>query len=250
MGSFRGARELSPLAAAELAGQQFAKEHAATTLYELRNLAASSVNGGIARSEVIIDGVVLTSDVDTVFARGEQIDVPTIVGFNANEGTPYPVPSTLDGWRSHAERQYGDRAADFLELYPAHDDESALDTAHVAMRDALFAWQSWAWASAQQRTGTAPVYFYFFNQMPAFPSGARFRKLDFSTPVGTYLHPPTRYGAYHGAELPYAFDTLNMVAWPWTDRDRAIAATMASAWVRFAKTGDPNGGNLGARPHI
>ena len=47
----------------------------------------------------------------------------------------------------------------------------------------------------------------------------------------------------HGAEMPYAFDTLG--AGPGGSpppEDQAVARTVNTYWANFAKTGDPNGG--------
>ena len=47
-------------------------------------------------------------------------------------------------------------------------------------------------------------------------------------------------GAYHGAELPYVFDTHD--TWLPTDViDQRLTDRMQAYWVAFAKTGDPNG---------
>ena len=44
--------------------------------------------------------------------------------------------------------------------------------------------------------------------------------------------------AYHGAELPYVFDTHD--EWlPTTSEDRAVSNDMKSAWINFARTGNP-----------
>ena len=46
-------------------------------------------------------------------------------------------------------------------------------------------------------------------------------------------------GAYHGAELPYVFDTHD--DWLPTDKsDRALTALMQHYWANFIKTGNPN----------
>ena len=67
-----------------------------------------------------------------------------------------------------------------------------------------------------------------------------------------YLFKQQRNGAatapIHGDELQYVFDNLDAPhrgrARPYDVADAKVAAAMADAWVRFAKTGDPNGGDL------
>jgi para-nitrobenzyl esterase len=53
--------------------------------------------------------------------------------------------------------------------------------------------------------------------------------------------------AYHGAEIPYVFDTHDH--WLATDdADRRLTGTLIDYWANFARTGDPNAGNLPAWP--
>ena len=48
-----------------------------------------------------------------------------------------------------------------------------------------------------------------------------------------------KYGAFHGAELPYVFNTHD--EWlPTNDIDRKITEEVQSYWVQFSKTGNPN----------
>ena len=55
--------------------------------------------------------------------------------------------------------------------------------------------------------------------------------------------PNPAWGAYHAAEIQYAFN--NVASRPWaTDVDRRLADQMSSYWVNFATTGDPNGQGL------
>jgi para-nitrobenzyl esterase len=71
---------------------------------------------------------------------------------------------------------------------------------------------------------------------------------------GSYLYRFTRkragadaYGAYHGAEIPYVFDTHD--DWLPTDaEDRALTEIMMQYWVAFARTGNPNRAGLPAWP--
>lgn len=50
-------------------------------------------------------------------------------------------------------------------------------------------------------------------------------------------------GAYHGAEIPYIFDTAD--SWlPSDQNDIKLTAAMLRYWVNFATNGDPNGSGL------
>ena len=51
-------------------------------------------------------------------------------------------------------------------------------------------------------------------------------------------------GAAHTSEVPYVFDNTSVDASQLDETDRAVSGAMAAAWVRFAKTGNPNGGGL------
>jgi para-nitrobenzyl esterase len=46
------------------------------------------------------------------------------------------------------------------------------------------------------------------------------------------------------------FNTLASQPGSYNDDDRTLANAMADAWVRFAKTGNPNGGSLPAWPQF
>ena len=74
--------------------------------------------------------------------------------------------------------------------------------------------------------GGAPTYVYRFDRIRSGDHGI---------------------GAYHGAEIPYVFDTHD--AWlPTDDIDRALTRRMMGYWLRFAATGDPNHDNAPAWP--
>ena len=74
------------------------------------------------------------------------------------------------------------------------------------------------------------VYLYLFSRSIHVPGGEKL-------------------GAYHAIEIPYVWD--NLAAQPWVPRqpyDQELADTVSSAWVRFAATGDPNGGGMPTWP--
>ena len=51
-------------------------------------------------------------------------------------------------------------------------------------------------------------------------------------------------GAAHTSEVAYVFDNTSGDASQFEEIDRTVSGAMAAAWVRFAKTGNPNGAGL------
>ena len=56
-------------------------------------------------------------------------------------------------------------------------------------------------------------------------------------------------GAHHAAEIPYVFGTGRDVL-PWPEADLALSDKMARYWVQFARTGNPNVGELPRWPRM
>lgn len=208
----------TPLADAELAGAEWATSIGAKTLAELRALDAAKLVGG--RSWLVVDGWSLPADPDTA----PRADVAVLTGFNADENSF--LPDTYGGmsaekFREFARQVYGDMADDVLRLYPAGTDveakrsqiESARDRGRVSM---------YLWAEARAQRAKSPTYTYYFDREIPWPA-----------------HP--EFGAFHGAEIPYVFGTLDRLDRPWSATDRALSETMLGYWARFVKTGDPNG---------
>ena len=81
----------------------------------------------------------------------------------------------------------------------------------------------------------------FVRARPGFRSKAWLYTFT-RVPIGARL---LRLGAHHGCELGYVFDTLDAPGSMGIEAaDRALAKTVSGAWVRFARTGDPNGEGL------
>ena len=231
------------LGGAESEGAGVAQRLGASDLDAMRAATVEEVYEAAGASELptfvgIRDGHVFPNDIYDIFAAGEQNDVDTIVGFNSDEGTALFAASggiTIADYREALAGTYGEHADAMLAVYPAEDDDQARVAAYENTADQFFAWQMRTWARLQSHTGEQPIRMYYFSRVPPWDEAET-------------------YGSYHAAEIVYAFDNLHRSGevrddigpfnHAWDETDRALADTMASYWVNFAATGDPNGDGL------
>jgi para-nitrobenzyl esterase len=181
----------------------------------------------------IIDGAVLQQQPATVFGSGSQMAIPILVGSNADEGTAYPVAMSPSAFVADAEKRYGADAQRLLALYPAASDSEARAASYALMRDRTFAAPMRRWA--REQSAVAPVFVYHFSRVHPFVEGLGYAQQN----------PATDMGAYHGAEMAYAYGTMDVLnrfakTRAWSEEDRRYSDTMMTYWVTFARTGDPN----------
>lgn len=186
-----------------------------------------NVDGESFRTRPIVDGYVIPDEIYQIFAAGKQNDVPVIVGSNKDEGTSLlgPAgPKTREAVAAWAKEEFGDLSDEFAATYPFADDASARAAFLAAFRDRTFSWQMRTWARLMS-TVESPAYLYHFTRVPPRPDR-------------------DQLGAYHAAEIIYAFDNLEKSPLEWEDADRRVADAMSAYWINFAEAGDPNGDNL------
>ncbi|HJN44085.1 MAG: carboxylesterase family protein [Vicinamibacterales bacterium] len=184
------------------------------------------------RTAANVDGWVLEQSVYDTFASGKQHDVPIIVGSNADEGTTLAAggaPADLAAHRTAVERQFGAMAATHHDVYPASTDEEARRAYFDSYASRSFGWEMRTWADLMSRVGS-PAYLYYFTR--SAPAADR-----------------DQLRAFHAAEIVYVFNNLGRAPYPYAnrdydDRDRELSNELADTWVRFAATGNPNGGGL------
>jgi len=179
-----------------------------------------------------IDGYFLPESVPAIFAAGKQNDVAMIAGWNHDEGSFElvfnPQKPTAESFKAQAQKDFGDKADEFLKLYPSDTPEQLSRSAMDYAGDKFIAMSTWDWIEAQSKTGKQPIYRYRFDMAP-------FVK-DPNAP---------RLGAYHSAEIEYVFGQLDSKTdVTWRDSDRQISDMMQKYWSTFAKTGNPNGAGL------
>jgi para-nitrobenzyl esterase len=229
-----GGGGLATLHQAEQAGSAWAtRTLGSSSLFYLRGLTTDDIAKAAAKGSVrfnpIVDGYFLPDSLPNIYAAGKQAHIPVIGGWVANEARP-STPATADSFTAQAHAKWGANAADFLALFPAKTDAEAAQSADDLATANSMGYPTWAWLEAQQKTGGAPVYRYFFG---------------LGSP-GDRNH-NAAMGAFHSDDIEYVFGTLDsrpeMKIRP---EDRALSELMQQYWINFAKskTGDPNGPGL------
>jgi para-nitrobenzyl esterase len=233
---------LQSLAEAEKVGVAAAAKLKAPSLKALRDLGGDAIMNGDNNLRPIVDGAVLPQQPSAVFAAGKQAAMPILVGSNADEGTAYPVVTgSRSAFAADAEKRYGAEAARLLSLYPAGTDAEARAASYALMRDRTFAGPMRRWA--REQSAVAPVFVYHFSRLHPFVEGVSYLQQS----------PASGMGAYHGAEMAYAYGTLDVLnrlgrTRAWSDADRRYSDAMMTYWVNFARSGNPNGEGLPAWP--
>lgn len=238
-GSTERGDQFDTRAAAEEAGRALSARLGGATIDELRRMPVDRLLDAAAdlgaHWRPSIDGHVLPRPPAEIYAAGEQNDVPLLVGSNADEASlALAAPPDVDPaeYRASAAETHGADAAAYLQLYPGESPEEALTSSLQAETDRVMTRAMIHWAQLQSHSGAAPAYLYFFTRTPPDPA-------------------LQRYGAYHGAEIAYAFDNLGVDHdADYTDADRRLRDEMSAAWLAFVRTGDPNAAGAPAWPAL
>ncbi|KAH8435199.1 carboxylesterase/lipase family protein [Aspergillus melleus] len=161
---------------------------------------------------------------ENTLRKGAANDVPIITGNARDEndavyGLNITVSQYLENLNSTFGAKFGQK---FLALYPATTgaEASAAQNLQYTERSKI---GTWRWANQWRESAKSPVWTYLWDHAP----------------------PGQNQGAFHMSEIPYVLNNLYGVdAYPWTEEDYHIAATMNAYWVNFIKTGNPNGKGL------
>ncbi|MDP9084877.1 MAG: carboxylesterase/lipase family protein [Pseudomonadota bacterium] len=207
-----------------------------TTITDLQALPAERLSAVIGQLRLltgpVVDGRTLLSDPFSPESLPLSRDIPFMVGTNETEATFYPMTplDPIDDAKLHelvkSTARVSDPDADelisvFRKVYPGKDDTYLLQL--IASQTNSTQKNITLEAERKADQGGAPVYVYYFTK-----------------------HTPVRDGklrAVHTLEIPYVFDSLSHAApiiGPVTPEQQALADKVSSAWVSFAKTGNPN----------
>jgi para-nitrobenzyl esterase len=202
-------------------------------LAELRARSTDEVTRTLRGTGMIVDGWVIPEDLSITFADGRQNAVDVLVGSNKDEGT-FAESTTATEWVTRVRGRWGDLADEYLKYYPAGSDAEATASSQRAFRDEM-AWHMRWYAELHASHGRRAYWYFFTHEPPVGPGGRNLK-------------------ATHTVEIPYVFNNLTPPrVYPDASspelasasaRDRALAETVSSYWVNFARSGDPNGSGL------
>ncbi|MDF0707520.1 carboxylesterase/lipase family protein [Flagellimonas okinawensis] len=227
-GGILGGRLMQDLSAAESQGVRFMQSANASSLAELREMPASKLqelsnDPELGRFGVVLDDYFLPKDLMQHFKNGNHNQVKVLTGWVTGDSALLPTGEvTQESFKNMAERQFGERSDEFLELFPAQTDESALRSQQKMNLLSFAAQPSYLLAKYMEKE----VWLYEFTHVPTDKPGF------------------PNYGAFHTSEVPFALHTLDQWKRPWKSEERELENVMSAYWVNFAKTGDPNGKGL------
>lgn len=229
---------------AETIGINFARKHkientSADALAKLRSLSVEQIVDGGQEADSsgvriysgpILDGKLVVETAESAYKAGRQAKVPLIIGNCSGEvGGAFVSSSTT---KEALFSSFGQLES---EAKAAFDPDGNKQFAEVQTKFNT----DWVWGEPARMTARTfvakrvPVYMFQFGYVPA-PMRERMR-----------------YGAGHGSDISFAFNTLN-ARWgapgeP-TPEEKELARILNTYWTNFAKTGNPNGKNLPVWP--
>ena len=250
-GSLLGSSRTTSLADAEQAGVQFAKMIDAPSLAALRALPADSLleataNPDVPRFSVAVDGYFFPQSPDSIYAAGQQTNVPLLLGWNSEEGSygallgeKEPSP---ENYAAAVKELYGDQAPEVLRLYPGTTPAEVMQSATDLASDRFIGFGTWKWGEVHAQTSEQPVYRYYYTHPRPSPRSDTEDAVASSEGGAAAPEKAPPPGAVHSAEIEYALGNLptNRV-YDWQPEDYQVSEIMQAYFENFIKTSDPNG---------
>ena len=231
-------------------GQALIQDTRAKNLRELRALSNQQLLHSVKESKwaqqtkITIDGWVLTEPPIDTFAKGEQAQVPLMVGSLANEGNQlFPINTNLSvaSLDRMLEKMFGaDSARELKTLYDKEFKESPGLALREIYTDQFMAYSMRLWARLNANTDK-PAFLYFMTHVPPAFQIYLAQSPELNLPGG-----PRSGGAYHSGDLAFVFNNVGRVGMYWESVDYELASIISKYWANFAKTGSPNNSDL---PH-
>ena len=236
------------LADGEKTGLEIQKRLGAASLEEMRQIPADrilavqserqvGVNVEGVRTGAIIDGYFTPKPRLEMLQSHAGNDVPIIASFNHEDldaGSPLVAAKTVADYKAIVEAMYGADAPEFLKRFPVTQDSDIRKVGMDAAREADLEQSARMCARLQNQYNKSPAYIDMFARNPSFAPGVKIADMN-----------PQTAGAYHTADIPFWFGTMDMfnvfrTTRAWTASDRKMSVDMMGSLIAFADTGNPN----------
>ena len=190
-------------------------------LLEAQVSVAPGLGGGFAP---VVEGTILPHHPFDPVAPPESADVPVIISTTLEDAALALTNFNLDegGLKAILSQRYAGKADEILALYKQrYPQKSPFLIQAQAFTDAGFRRSAITQAERKSSLGKAPAYMYLWSwESPGFGG---------------------KFGAVHGTDVAASFhgvrDTIVGVG---SAEGKVMCDRLASVWVAFAKTGDPN----------
>jgi para-nitrobenzyl esterase len=155
-------------------------------------------------------------------------NVPMLVGSTKNEFTPF-IPGSRDITMENAtinlQKKYGDKTDAYIGAVKKAYPETSKPSDYIDI-DVFFRPGTISHANLKAAPGAAPVYVYLFSWQSPVMDGM--------------------YKAMHCMELPFVFDNIDKCEEMTGGGKEAyvLADKMSSAWINFARSGNPSAKKL------
>ena len=210
-------------------GNDILKEFKCNSVEELRKIPANKlVNTKYKNSSMTLDGYALTKNPYDVYKDGENNEEALLNGFNVLEADAFIIPQYLfsptnkGNIKTRLIKEFGDTVG--TKIYNLYQDEINKD-AFKAFNEIFsvhwFMQPHYSW-SKMAKTNGVNVYRYQFTKENKY------------------------HTTYHAGEMIYAYGNVKYDdhGYRYEQSDLNLSETMLTYWSNFAKTGDPNGGDL------
>jgi para-nitrobenzyl esterase len=220
----------------EASGAQFAADlglgNGPDVLTKLRALPADDLVRQAAKEKdldlnPVVDGWVLKQQPATIFAQGQQVKVPVIVGSNADEVSIFASPlvegrsyrpKTVGEYRQWLSREFHNDADKVFAAYPARNDAEVPIAFRAMDTDYEFGFGANLLAREVASHGER-AYLYMFTKVGA----------------GEF----TELGAFHSEESMFLSGKY-WTSWVKSPGDAQLSNTIIGYWTEFAKAGEPS----------
>ncbi len=179
---------------------------------------------GLTGFSPVVDGTVLPHHPFDPVAPTESADVPVIISTTLEDSALALTNFNLDepGLKTILTQRYADKADEILALYKQrYPQKSPFLIQAQVFTDAGFRRSAITQAERKAALGKAPAYMYLWSWVSPGHGG--------------------KFGAVHGTDVSASFHNVrDNIVGVGSAVGKVMCDRLASAWVAFAKTGDPN----------